>query len=37
MASPQTGWVGNYLIGMTYDETGNYGDSRIGAVYFPVN
>jgi len=37
MASPQTGWVGNYLIGMTYDETGNYGNSRIGAVYFPVN
>jgi hypothetical protein len=37
MASPQTGWVGNYLIGMTYDETGNYSNSRIGAVYFPVN
>jgi hypothetical protein len=34
MASPQAGWVGDYLIGMT-DGSGSY--SGVRAVYFPVN
>jgi hypothetical protein len=34
MASPQAGWVGNYLIGVT-DGSANYSGLR--AVYFPVN
>jgi hypothetical protein len=34
MASPQAGWVGNYLIGMT---DGSGSNSGVRAVYFPVN
>jgi hypothetical protein len=34
MVSPQAGWVGDYLIGMT-DGSGSY--SGVRAVYFPVN
>ena len=34
MASPQTGWVGNYLVGLT---DGSTGYSGVRALYFPVN
>ncbi len=34
MASPQAGWVGDFLIGMT---DGSSGYSGVRAVYFPVN